>query len=467
MHAAGADERAADVQTRGEGKDRRVFRSLMCEQVRHDAAHGEHDQFGARDAVGERHGGFHGLVLVRFQRRIAREAAGGIFFLDAADHGVEHLDALQWVAAHRRLTAEHDAVHLLDDRIEDVRDLRAGRHGVFDHAFEHLRGHDDLAAVIRAALHDLALDDGQFLDGHLAAEIATRDHDAAAGLDERVDVVERLLVFNFGDHARLAAFLLDEQLQMLHVSGLAGEAQREVIDAQLHTEVEIRVVLLRQRRQAHGHAGQIDVAAGFHLPLRQNGADDVLGGHFGRLDLDHAAIDHDHVARFEVFAELRVVHHHRILRARLCLRFAAKLDRVAHLELPGLLDIAGANARPGEVHEHRDFMSAAGRGLADSVVDAAHPVVRAMAHVEAENVRARADELGDRFETFRGGTERAENFGFAHVEAGMEQGAGRFKSANRQKAAGNSLRRLAPPLRGRFDAPARSNRSSPRGLRGD
>jgi hypothetical protein len=63
---------------------------------------------------------------------------------------------------------------------------------------------------------------------------------------------------------------------MLMMAGLTGKAQGEEIDAQFHAEVEIGVVLLRQRRQAHGHAGEIDVAAGFHLPLGHHGADDAL-----------------------------------------------------------------------------------------------------------------------------------------------------------------------------------------------
>jgi hypothetical protein len=43
--------------------------------------------------------------------------------------------------------------------------------------------------VVGAAFDDVALDDGQILDGALAAEIAAGDHDAGAGLDEGVEVV--------------------------------------------------------------------------------------------------------------------------------------------------------------------------------------------------------------------------------------------------------------------------------------
>ena len=67
----------------------------------------------------------------------------------------------------------------------------------------------------RAALHDVALDEWQVLDGALAAEITTGDHDAAAGLDEGVDVVDGLLVFDFGNDARLALLLLKEELRFL------------------------------------------------------------------------------------------------------------------------------------------------------------------------------------------------------------------------------------------------------------
>jgi hypothetical protein len=118
---------------------------------------------------------------------------------------------------------------------------------------------------------------------------------------------------------------------------------------------------------------------------------------FGGLDLDHAAIDHDGVSRFEILAEVGVVHPTGVLRGGGNLGLAAKLDGVAHLKLPGLLDIACADAGAGEVHEHGDLALGGGGGLADTGIDGAHPVVRGMAHVQADDVRPFGDEIGNDF----------------------------------------------------------------------
>lgn len=419
MHATGGDECAGDVQMGRESEDRRMLRALVGQQMGHDATQREDEQFGACDAVGQSDGGFDGLVLVGLERGIAGEAPGRVFVFNAAYDGVEHLDALLRVASDARFSTEHDAVHLLDDRVEDIGHFGARRHGVFDHAFEHLRGHDDFASVVGAAFDDLALDDWQVFDGALAAEVAARDHDAAAGFHESVDVGDGLLVFDFGDDACLAAFLFEQELQVLEVPRLACEAQREVVHAQLDAEIEIGVVFLRQGWQAHRHAGEIDVSAGLHLSFDQNGADDALGGDSGDLDLDQAAIDHDDVAHFEVAAELGVVDGHGVARGGWSIRFAEQFDHIADLELPGLLHIARADAGACEIHEHCDLTPCGRGGGPHTAMHGAHPFMGSVTHVQANDVCTFGNEGGDDFLTFRCWAEGAEDFGFAH-ENGRE-----------------------------------------------
>jgi hypothetical protein len=102
------------------------------------------------------------------------------------------------------------------------------------------------------------------------------------------------------------------------------------------------------------------VTAGFHLPLRQDCADDALVTDFGGLDLNHAAIDHDDVSDFEILAKVWVVHRDRKGNRGLDFWFAAELNPVTHFELPRFLDITRADAWPREIHEHGDLTSQRG-----------------------------------------------------------------------------------------------------------
>ncbi len=245
--------------------------------------------------------------------------------------------------------------------------------------------------------------------------------------------MQRLLVLDLGDDTSLAVLLLQQKLQVLDVARLAGKAEGEKVHAELDAEIKVGVVLLRERRQPHGHARQVDVAAGLHLPLGEHGAENAAGADFGGFDLDHAAVHHDDVTRAEVFAEFGVVDRDRKRDGRSGFGLAAQLDLIARLKLPGLVEIAGADARSGEVHEHGDFLGTPGGGLAHTAIDGPHPVVGGVAHVQPENVGSLGDQLADSFGGFGGGSEGAEDFGFAHVRHGGD-GAGGFKRHSRQEA---------------------------------
>ncbi len=425
LHTAGQRENAADVQVRGEGEDGRELGPLVGEQVGHDTAQGESDQLGTGDGVGEHDGGFGGFMLVRFQRGIGGKAAGGIAGLNAAGHGVQHLHAFVRVTPDAGLAAEHDAVHLLDDSVEDVGDFGAGGHGVFDHALQHLGGDDDLAAVVGAALDDVALNDGEILHGQLGAEVAAGDHDASGGFDDGVEVVERLLVFDLGDDAGIAAFLLEQKLDVLDVARFTGKGEGHEIDAKLDAEIEVLVVLGGERRQTDGHAGEIDVAAGAHLALGEDFTDDAAVADAEHAQLDEAAIDVDEVAGLEVHAQFGVIDIDGVRHARRETGLGAEFDVVARLELPGAFEVAGTDGGAGEVHEDGHILAGALGGLADIGINGARPIVGGVAHVEPDDVGAGADEGLNVFGRLRGRPEGDEDFGFAR--AGHERG--RFRTS--------------------------------------
>mmetsp|Transcript_114 Transcript_114/g.273 ORF Transcript_114/g.273 Transcript_114/m.273 type:complete len:256 (-) Transcript_114:88-855(-) len=88
------------------------------------------------------------------------------------------LDGLAEVASVGRLAREHDGVGTVITRVRDVGTLRAGRTGILDHRFEHLRcGHDGLTRDVRLADHVL-LREEDLLGGDFHAQVSARYHDA-------------------------------------------------------------------------------------------------------------------------------------------------------------------------------------------------------------------------------------------------------------------------------------------------
>ena len=357
-------------------------------------------------------------MLVGLQRCIGREAARRVTLLCAAYDAVKNIDAALGIFTHAGFTTQHDAVHLLGDGIENIGDLRASRHGVFDHALQHLRGHDDLATVIGTAFDDVALDDRQVFDRALAAEIATGDHDTFGGEHDGIEIVERLLVFDFRDDACAAVLLFEDKLQVLDMRWLASKAQCEVVNTKLNTEVEVNVVLLGQWRKVHIHAREVDMTAGFHFTAGDDFREDALTIDHRRAHHDHAAIDGDGIAHPEVLGEAGIVDGRGIGSGGSRCLVGAQLDHIACLELPRRGNIASPDGRASEIHEHRDICFQRCGGLPDVVVNIARPLVGGMAHVQPEDVRTGADEGFNHGHAFRGGPEGDEDLGLSHEGEG-------------------------------------------------
>ncbi len=77
--------------------------------------------------------------------------------------------------------------------------------------------------------------------------------------------LHRELVLDFRDDARLAVVLLQDLAQLVHVA----PCSRQKLSATKSTCIsapsrDVGEILLRERRQIHPHAGQIDVPARAH-----------------------------------------------------------------------------------------------------------------------------------------------------------------------------------------------------------
>eukprot|EP00964_Phaeocystis_antarctica_P006359 scaffold3454_cov68-Phaeocystis_antarctica.AAC.1 len=170
---------------------------------------------------------------------------GGLGLLaDGAHHG----DRLEGVVALGGLPREHHAVGAVEHGVGHVAHLGARGARVEGHRLEHLRRTDDrLARAVALCDHHL-LRDEDLLRGDLDAEVAARHHDAVRLLEDGVEVAHALVVLDLGDDldalARGGVGRHQARAHLLHVARLADERGEDHVDALLHAELQVGLVLL-------------------------------------------------------------------------------------------------------------------------------------------------------------------------------------------------------------------------------
>ena len=210
--------------------------------------------------------------------------------------------------------------------------------------------------------------------------------------------------------------------QFADVGGVADEGAGDVIRLALHGEREVLVVLFGEGGQVEPHAGQVDVTArthgagGFHL------AEDAVRLHDIDAHEQRAVVHDEGVADGDIAHQAVIVdgggYCRRWLGAGL-----AELDDIALGErdrVPGRSPVR----IDGPVRSKSTPMCAAAllRLAADALDHLRGPLVFGVAHVEAEHIGAGVHEVADHVLGLRGGTERADDFGFADIEVGANNG---------------------------------------------
>ena len=217
------------------------------------------------------------------------------------------LDRLDGVLPHAGLAGEHHRVGAVEHGVGDVGGLGARGRGVADHRLEHLGRDDHRLGVAAGLLDDPLLQERHVLERALHAEVAARDHEAVEGLDDLVEVVDRLRLLDLGDHREQDALLAHDLAYVLDVLGRADERERDEVDAQVQRPAQVLDVLLRHRRHA-------DTATpGRLMPLLSliRPPTTTVGVHVGAVDLGHpephlAVVDQDLVACADVAGQALV-----------------------------------------------------------------------------------------------------------------------------------------------------------------
>ena len=98
---------------------------------------------------------------------------------------------------------------------------------------------------------------------------------AVEGLDDRLEVLDRLRLLQLRDDGDGDVLLPHDVADQLDVVGRADEGQRDEVHAQVQGEAQVLLVLVRQRGHAHGDAGQRQALVVGDLAALDDEADDV------------------------------------------------------------------------------------------------------------------------------------------------------------------------------------------------
>jgi len=308
--------------------------------------------------------------------------------------------------------AHHDGVSLLEDGVGDVGDLGPGGDRIFDHRLEHVGRDDDLAADAGAFSHDGALHDGQFLNVDLDPEIAPRDHDGVGFLNDAGEVLDGLLILDFGNDQGGASASDELLAQVADVFGIAHETDRNVVDRKLGGEVEVVHVLLRENGQIDPYPRQVDVAARAHRAVGEDFAGEAAFLNAEDADMDLAIVHEHDVVHRDILVELVVIRRDGEGEGGLKTGIA-KLEQVAAGQDEFFRYIAGADRGALQVDEGGDIYPDLSRIAPDRADEIPCPVVGGMAHVEPENICPGEEEIPDGLGALGRGSEGGDDLGLA------------------------------------------------------
>ena len=226
----------------------------------------------------------------------------------------------------------------------------------------------------------------------LNAEITARNHDTVRDLQDRVEVLHALKIFDLRVDLHPAVVLFEQLADLLHVISALDERRCDEVHVLLDTEEDVILVLLRDRRQPEGNTWSRDALSRAHLARVQNRRHDVLALDLLDLQLDESVGKEQLVARLDLRVELLVVDRALRLIARcVVVRQKERLSRFEHDR--AVLEFAKAHLRPLRVEQQRDDAPHLLRRLTHAVDALQMLVMRTMRKVETRDIHAVLDKL--------------------------------------------------------------------------
>ena len=193
---------------------------------------------------------------------------------------------------------------------------------------------------------------GKLFECDLHAEVAASHHDSVGGLEDFVEIVDALLVFDLRDEALMSPGLFNDATYFEYVLRASHEGQRDEVEVLLESKPDVLAVLLRDGRKVHPNARKVHVLARAQRPAVEDPTLEPMLGHFEDLEIDEAVVDRNAFSDAEIVDEVHVVHVDAPLFG--IVGEHAEVKNIASVEIETLRQLAGPNFRPLKVHQNRD-----------------------------------------------------------------------------------------------------------------
>ncbi len=169
---------------------------------------------------------------------------------------------------------QHDRIGAVEDGVGHVAGLGARGTRIFDHGLEHLGGDDHRLAPVCSAPDDVFLNHRHFLRRHFHAQVAARHHHSIGGLENFFQLLQRLRLFQLGDHRHVRPWLGDDLLHRPHVCAERTNDRATMSTPFFKPKFKIGAVFGGKRGNGERHSRQVDA-----LMLPQHAAVDHFALH--------------------------------------------------------------------------------------------------------------------------------------------------------------------------------------------
>ena len=329
--------------------------------------------------------------------------------LHPVDDAVHHGHRIHRIIAGGGFRRQHDRVGAVIDGGGHVRRLGAGGRGRMDHGIQHLGGDHHRLAGGAAGLDDALLQDRHGLGRAFHAQIAARHHDGVAHLDDLVQMLDGLRLFQLGQQAHARPHLLGDQAARLgHVLGTLDEGQRDPVRAHGHGEVQIRLVLLGQRRDGQKGVGDVDALVVGQVAAHQHAHVGKVGAVLFHPHAQAAVVQQQLGALGQRGENLGVGQRRALGGAHLGRQIEAEMRAAFQMDLAAF-ELAHAQLGTLQVGQHGDGAAHPALQLADGVVAGLMIGIGAVAEVQPEHVGSGDEQALDRLRGGRGRPQRGDD----------------------------------------------------------
>ena len=212
---------------------------------------------------------------------------------------------------------------------------------------------------------DVLLQASQRGVAHLDAEIAARHHQRVRGINDTRELRDRLVPFDLGDDAHVAATGFAQQpTRKMDVICIADERQCHVVGALRRDEVDVLAVLVGERRRRDAAALSVHTFAVREFAADGDAGADAAAPHLEHLKHEQPIIEQQSIAGDDVDSQFLVGHADRIdcARGRVECGVERELGTLDELH-PTFNEALDADLGAGEIEQSAHAATRARRGL--------------------------------------------------------------------------------------------------------